>query len=112
MERRTIDEASLKWGRYRRPYLSPGDVSPAPSLDDEVLPAWVADMDIRAPPCVVSALESRVAGGMFGYTAPSDRLKQSVVSYLGRCVPTLPAECNRRLTSAGRVVCAGGRAGG
>ena len=96
VERRTIDEASLKWGRYRRPYLAPGDPSPAPSLDDEVLPMWVADLDIRAPPCVVSALESRVAGGMFGYTAPSDRLKQSVVSYLERCVPTLPAECNPR----------------
>ena len=41
VERRTIDEASLKWGRYRRPYLSPGDPSPAPSLDDEVLPSSI-----------------------------------------------------------------------
>jgi bifunctional pyridoxal-dependent enzyme with beta-cystathionase and maltose regulon repressor activities len=81
VERRSIDEASLKWGRYRRPYLqSPSDPdAPAVSLPDEVLPMWVADMDFRSPPCVLQALHDRVAHGLFGYTAPSERLNRNVV---------------------------------
>ena len=55
MERRSIDEASVKWGRYRRPYLQSPDDPDAPpaSLADEVLPMWVADMDFRR--CVMPA---------------------------------------------------------
>ena len=81
VERRSIDEASLKWGRYKRPYLqTPSDsAAPLPSLEDEVLPMWVADMDFRSPPCVLDALHDRVAHGLFGYTAPSARLNESVV---------------------------------
>eukprot|EP01043_Picozoa_sp_COSAG02_P077236 COSAG02_NODE_16801_length_1054_cov_1.848168_1_plen_202_part_00 len=81
VERRSIDEASLKWGRYKRPYLqSPSDPdAPAVSLLDEVLPMWVADMDFRSPPCVLQALQDRVAHGLFGYTAPSERLNRNVV---------------------------------
>lgn len=80
VERRSIDEASLKWGRYKRPYLhSPSDHdAPPASLKDEVLPMWVADMDFRSPPCVLEALQDRVAHGLFGYTAPSARLNRNV----------------------------------
>lgn len=35
---------------------------------DDVLPMWVADMDFRTAPCVVEALQRRVAHGIFGYT--------------------------------------------
>ena len=80
VERRSIDEASLKWGRYKRPYLqTPSDPEPPPAcLPDEVLPMWVADMDFRSPVCVLQALQERVAHGVFGYTAPSARLNGSV----------------------------------
>lgn len=34
----------------------------------DILPLWVADMDFRAPPCVIEALHKRVEHGIFGYT--------------------------------------------
>ena len=36
--------------------------------DPGILPLWVADMDFQAPPCVVEALQKRVAHGIFGYS--------------------------------------------
>ncbi len=35
---------------------------------DDVIPMWVADMDFRAPGCVIDALRRRVEHGVFGYT--------------------------------------------
>lgn len=35
---------------------------------DDIIPMWVADMDFRAPDCVVEALRRRVDHGVFGYT--------------------------------------------
>lgn len=35
---------------------------------DDMIPMWVADMDFRAPECVVDALRRRVDHGVFGYT--------------------------------------------
>ena len=35
---------------------------------DDVIPMWVADMDFRAPDCVIDALRRRVDHGVFGYT--------------------------------------------
>ncbi|MDE6484771.1 MAG: pyridoxal phosphate-dependent aminotransferase [Duncaniella sp.] len=35
---------------------------------DDIIPMWVADMDFRAPDCVVDALRRRVDHGVFGYT--------------------------------------------
>ena len=43
---------SDKWGRYR---------------GTDVIPMWVADMDFTSPPAVISALQKRVAHGVFGY---------------------------------------------
>ncbi|MDR3348591.1 MAG: pyridoxal phosphate-dependent aminotransferase [Acidaminococcales bacterium] len=34
----------------------------------DVLPLWVADMDFRAPACVLDALEARARHGVFGYS--------------------------------------------
>ena len=34
---------------------------------DQVLPLWVADMDFRTAPAIISALERRVQHGIFGY---------------------------------------------
>lgn len=44
--------ASLKWQRYE---------------DQDVIPMWVADMDLAAPPCVQEALQQTVALGALGY---------------------------------------------
>lgn len=48
-DRRTSD--SVKWGTY----------------ESDVLPMWIADMDLPAPPAVLQALQERVAQGIFGY---------------------------------------------
>ena len=34
----------------------------------DVLPLWVADMDFRAPQCVLNALQKAVSHGIFGYS--------------------------------------------
>ncbi|MCP5267566.1 MAG: putative C-S lyase [Zoogloeaceae bacterium] len=57
---------SVKWNRYA------GDV----------LPLWVADMDFPAPPAVVSALQQRVAQGVFGYAEPTTGLTEAVLAHL------------------------------
>ena len=44
---------SEKWDRWR---------------GRDVIPAWVADMDFRAPPEVLDAIRARVDHGVFGYT--------------------------------------------
>ena len=51
IDRRGTDSA--KWNRY----------------DQDVIPAWTADMDFRSPPPVTEALKQRVAHGIFGYSA-------------------------------------------
>lgn len=58
---------SVKWNTY------PGDV----------LPMWVADADFTAPEPVITALEQRVAHGVFGYSDwKNEDLKQAVVHWM------------------------------
>ena len=38
----------------------------------DLLPLWVADMDLRAPQSVLDALVERATHGIFGYTEPDD----------------------------------------
>jgi cystathionine beta-lyase len=44
----------------------------------DVLPLWVADMDIPSPPAVVEALRARVAHEMFGYLAERNPLPEVI----------------------------------
>lgn len=44
----------IKWGRY----------------DDDILPAWIADMDFEPAPPVVDAVRAYVDGGDWGYVDP------------------------------------------
>ena len=50
----------------------------------DVIPMWVAEMDFRAPPAVIAALEQRVRHGVFGYTDPPAELNEAIVAYLDR----------------------------
>jgi cystathionine beta-lyase len=59
--------ASLKWEKY---------------AGRDIIPLWVADMDFRSPPAVISALQRRAADGVFGYTIPWDSLNQVVIAML------------------------------
>ena len=56
---------SLKWDKYKT---------------QDVLPMWVADTDFRSPPTVIEALTQRVAHGIFGYSRPSPRLIELIVT--------------------------------
>ena len=56
---------SIKWDRR-------------PDLD----PYWVADMDFVSPPEVISAINERVAHGVFGYAHAHDGLNETLISYL------------------------------
>jgi len=46
---------------------------------EDVLPLWVADMDFKAPPAILQALQERVSHGIFGYTMPPPALREIVV---------------------------------
>jgi cystathionine beta-lyase len=61
--------SSQKWERY---------------TGRDVIPMWVADMDFRSPPAVITALHARVDHGVFGYTSAPDELPQVIVEHLAR----------------------------
>ena len=48
------------------------DSAAARGMPDGLLPLWVADMDFRSPPSVLSALHDAAAHGIFGYSMPQD----------------------------------------
>lgn len=37
-------------------------------MPEDILPLWVADMDFKAPPCVIDALVAKARHGIFGYS--------------------------------------------
>jgi cystathionine beta-lyase len=48
----------------------------------DLLPMWVADMDFASPPCVLQALQRKVAHGVFGYPFRPHSLFTAVASWL------------------------------
>lgn len=58
-----------KWDKYK---------------DQDIIPAWVADMDFKSPPCVIDALQKRVAEGVFGYTGIDDETYDAIIAFLKR----------------------------
>lgn len=52
--------------------------------EDAVLPMWVADMDFRTAPVVISALEKRVSHGIFGYTKVPPAYYDAVTRWFAR----------------------------
>jgi cystathionine beta-lyase len=48
----------------------------------DLFPAGVADMDFRAPPPVLAALQRRLEHGVFGYETVADGLMPSLVAWL------------------------------
>jgi len=60
---------SLKWEHYS---------------GRDVIPMWVADLDLPSPPAVVEALRRRAGHGVFGYTLPSPELTGVIVERFER----------------------------
>ena len=48
---------------------------------DKVLPLWVADMDLLAPPAVVEALLERAQHGIYGYECKTDSYFDALVDW-------------------------------
>lgn len=60
---------SEKWDKYK---------------GKNIIPAWVADMDFKSPPCVIEALQKRVQEGVFGYTAIDERTYAAIIAFVKR----------------------------
>ena len=60
------DTGSLKW-----------------HYDDETIPLWVADMDFKAAPPILNAIEQAVQHGILGYTKPTDALYDAIIEWHG-----------------------------
>jgi cystathionine beta-lyase len=58
---------SAKWDKYK---------------DRDVIPLWVADMDFRAAPAIIHALQQRVDHGVFGYALPPEGLPEALQAFL------------------------------
>ena len=52
--------------------------------DPNVIPVWVADMDFETAPCIVKALQERVAHGIFGYTFVPESYYEAVINWFRR----------------------------
>ncbi|MDR2017987.1 MAG: pyridoxal phosphate-dependent aminotransferase [Syntrophobacterales bacterium] len=66
VERKNTD--SIKWQRY----------------GNDVIPAWVADMDFVSPEPIIRALHERVDHRIFGYSKPRDELVNVILERLKR----------------------------
>ncbi|WP_214794961.1 MULTISPECIES: MalY/PatB family protein [unclassified Exiguobacterium] len=53
-------------------------------LSEDVLPLWVADIDIRTAPSISEALAKKAAQGEFGYTLFAPEAQEAVRSWYGR----------------------------
>ncbi|MCQ2220560.1 MAG: pyridoxal phosphate-dependent aminotransferase, partial [Prevotella sp.] len=51
---------------------------------DDIIPMWVADMDFQTAPCIIEALQKRVAHGVFGYTLVPDAYYEAVINWFQR----------------------------
>jgi cysteine-S-conjugate beta-lyase len=48
----------------------------------DVIPLWVADMDIKAPRPVIDVLKEKAEHGVFGYSAPSSKVDEAICDWL------------------------------
>ena len=50
----------------------------------DLWPSWVADMDFKAAPEIISALSQRLDHGVFGYEVSTTDLRRAVASWYNR----------------------------
>ncbi|KAF9127942.1 hypothetical protein BGX30_014533 [Mortierella sp. GBA39] len=74
-------QSQLVWNLGEQRHFKWDDLKRIFGVSD-VLPMWVADMDFAAPDSVISALNSRVEHGVFGYTMQSDAYNQAVADWM------------------------------
>lgn len=54
------------------------------SVEPDVIPLWVADMDFRVAPAIQKALQQRVEHGVFGYNIVPESYYEAVISWFHR----------------------------
>ena len=54
------------------------------TLNSELIPLWVADMDFEAAPAIRKALQKRVEHGVFGYAIVQDSYYDAVINWYER----------------------------
>mgnify|MGYP001813764439 CR=1 FL=1 len=76
---------SIKWshGEGGSDWV-PNDNRAGAPHEESPLPMWLADMDFRAAPEILSALRERVAHGVFGYTHRSAEFDETVAGWAAR----------------------------
>lgn len=52
--------------------------------DPDMLPLWVADMDFRAAPFIIEAMQRRLNHGVFGYVKVPESYYESVIRWFAR----------------------------
>lgn len=50
---------------------------------DDTIPLWVADMDFKAAPPILDAIEQVVQHGILGYTKPTEALYDAIIGWHG-----------------------------
>ena len=50
---------------------------------DDTIPLWVADMDFKAAPPILNAIEQAVQHGILGYTKPTEALYDGIIEWHG-----------------------------
>ena len=52
--------------------------------NDEVIPMWVADMDFKAAPCIIEALQKRLSHEVMGYANVPEEFYSSIINWFDR----------------------------
>ena len=51
---------------------------------DDIIPAWVADMDFATPPFIIDALRRRLDHPVLGYTREPDDYRPAIIEWQKR----------------------------
>ncbi len=62
---------SLKWDEVKKKFGT-----------DDLLPLWVADMDLASPACVQESMKKRASHPLYGYTIYPDRYYESIQNWM------------------------------
>ncbi len=62
---------SMKWDEAKKKFGT-----------DDLLPLWVADMDLASPACVQKAMQQRASHPLYGYTVYPDAYYASIQHWM------------------------------
>ncbi len=78
MQKDKMFEAINRQGTYTTKY----DDAKKKFGTDDLLPLWVADMDLASPPCVQETIKKRAAHPLYGYTVYPDAYYEAIQNWM------------------------------